>query len=68
MMNTTSPTLSDRLVSIRDTCDTLRCGRTKIYELIRSGDLEVVRLGKRSTRIRASSLERFIAGGAKIEA
>ena len=51
------------LCTVREVCKTLSIGNTKCYELIASGDLEVVRLGNRCTRVRVSSVERLIAHG-----
>jgi excisionase family DNA binding protein len=39
----------------------LGIGRSTLYELVRKGELDVVRIGSR-TLIPASSLERYIAG------
>lgn len=52
-----------RLLTVPETMAALRVGRTKLYELINSGALEVVRFGKRSTRIRSTSVEHLIANG-----
>ena len=52
-----------RLFTVPETMSALRVGRTKLYELINSGQLEVVRFGKRSTRIRVESVEHLIAHG-----
>lgn len=53
------PDRKDRpmLYTINQACEELRISRTKIYQLIYGGKLEVVRLGK-SIRIPASELER----------
>lgn len=53
----------DVLLTIQDGCTKLRVGKTKMWQLIGDGRLEVVRLGSRSTRIKASSLDRLIANG-----
>jgi hypothetical protein len=47
------------LDTIEDTKRKLKLGRTKVYELINGGQLQVVKLG-RNTRIVASSTERFV--------
>ena len=47
------------LDTIEDTKRKLCVGRTRIYELIHSGDLHAVKLG-RSTRIVAASTQRFV--------
>jgi len=42
-------------VSINDTARTLGIGRTKVYELIKAGLLEVVKIGRR-TLVRTASI------------
>lgn len=56
-------TLSGNLLTVQETMATLRVGRTKLYALINAGQLEVVKFGKRSTRIRATSVEKLMANG-----
>lgn len=59
-----TPTVSgDALHTIRETCATLSVGATKCWELISTGQLEVVRLGGRCTRVRKSSIDRLIQNG-----
>jgi excisionase family DNA binding protein len=50
----------DILLSVPETCRRLGCGRTRFYELIRSGRLPSVLLGQ-SRRVRESDLTAFIA-------
>jgi len=52
-----------RLLTVKETIDALRVGRTKLYELINTGKLEVVRFGKRSTRVRVESVEKLMQNG-----
>lgn len=47
------------LVSITDAAKALSLGRTSIYELIRSGDLETRKMGRRRL-ITAVSLRRLV--------
>lgn len=47
-------------VRIRDACRMTGIGRSKLYELIDSGDIEVIKIG-RMTLISVSELEAFIA-------
>jgi excisionase family DNA binding protein len=47
------------LDTLQDTQRKLKLGRTKIYELINGGHLQVVKVG-RNTRIVASSTHRFV--------
>ena len=47
-------------VGVRDACRMTGIGRSKLYELIESGDIEVIKIG-RMTLISVSELEAFIA-------
>lgn len=49
------------LVSIPDAAKVLSLGRTSIYELIRSGDLETRKMGRRRL-ITAASIRRLVEG------
>jgi excisionase family DNA binding protein len=48
------------LLSVRDVCAALQCGRTFVYDLFQRGELRAIKLG-RLTRISAAVLEEFIA-------
>lgn len=48
-------------LSINDAARALGVGRTTIYDLIRRGELEVIKLGRR-TLIKVSSLKRLVEG------
>ena len=48
------------LLSVRDVCVALQCGRTFVYELLQKGELRAIKLG-RLTRISRTVLEEFIA-------
>jgi excisionase family DNA binding protein len=41
----------------------LGIGRTMFYRLVKEGKIEVIRFGKRCTRIRQSELDRLVANG-----
>lgn len=47
------------LLTVRDVQDITQLGRTKVYELIRDGELPVLRIG-RSLRIRRDVLDRWL--------
>jgi excisionase family DNA binding protein len=47
------------VVSVAEACAAARISRTTVYELIRSGELTAIKIG-RSTRIRASDLRDWI--------
>lgn len=51
------------LMTVLETMACLQVGRTKTYELINAGHLEVIKFGKRSTRVKRTSVERLIANG-----
>jgi excisionase family DNA binding protein len=56
----TAPTLGEPIcVRINDAARMIGVGRTKLYELIASGEVEAFKLGK-STRITTSSLHDLI--------
>ena len=46
-------------IRVQEACRTISIGRTKLYELINAGDLDVVKVG-RATLITMSSLQRLI--------
>ena len=59
--------MSSLLLSIRDTATQLGIGRTFTYDLINTGHLETVKLGRR-TLVKAASIKAFIeraSGGAE---
>jgi len=47
------------LLRLPDACRFLSLGRSKVYELIARGDLEVVKIGSR-TLVPMASLEKFV--------
>lgn len=49
------------LLSIPEVCQAAKLGRSKIYDLIRTKELLVVKCGRR-TLVRTSDFEAFIAG------
>jgi excisionase family DNA binding protein len=53
--------VTDRyLFTVREAAQLLGLSRTKVYELIRSGDLQSLHVG-RSRRIARQALDRFVA-------
>ena len=54
-----STTLQDTLLKPRDAAQKLNISRSLVYQLIRSGDIPVVRI-KSTVRIKASDLNTFI--------
>lgn len=55
----TPPPINPICVRINDAARMIGVGRTKLYELIASGEVETVKLGK-STRVITASLHRLI--------
>lgn len=55
--------LAGNLLTVKESMAALRVGRTKLYELINAGQVEVVRFGLRSTRVKASSIEKLLING-----
>ena len=52
----------DRLLRIPEVCERLNHGRTRVYELLSSGQLLSVAVGPRGRRrVRESDLNKFIA-------
>ena len=47
------------LLTIQDVMDALQCSRSKVYALVRQGDLKIVKLD-RSTRITPGSYNRLM--------
>ncbi len=64
MANISPTATSDALLTGRQVRDALGIKDTKYWELVKEGRLDVVRLGKRCTRVKRSSVERLIAGEA----
>ena len=54
-----STTFEPALMKIEPACRYLDVGRSKLYELIREGNLEAVKIGK-SARVTTASLKRFV--------
>lgn len=53
-------TISRRLVSIGDAADALAVSTRTVRRYISDGQLEAVRLGRKTLRIKVDSIERFI--------
>lgn len=60
MSKTSSRANDSGLRSIEDAQEFLGCGRSRVYELINSGKLDIVKFG-RLTRVTQRSLDRFVA-------
>lgn len=55
----TAPVAEPICMKVNDAARLIGVGRTKLYQLIASGDVEAVKLGK-STRVVTASLHRLI--------
>ena len=53
-------TITRRLVSLNDTADALAVSTRTVRRYIADGQLEAVRLGRKTLRIKIDSIERFI--------
>lgn len=49
------------LLNIPETCEKLRIGRTRLYQILNAGQIKAVRIGKK-TLIPVASIEEFING------
>jgi excisionase family DNA binding protein len=49
-----------QLRTVAEACAILRCGRWKIYELQKAGDLELVKFGHRTVRVTQRSIDRLL--------
>ncbi len=54
------PTITRQLVSLNDTADALAVSTRTVRRYIADGQLEAVRLGRKTLRIKVDSIERFI--------
>lgn len=61
MANQAISTTNDILLTRHQVCAALGIKATKYWELISQGRLDVVRLGKRCTRVKRSSVERLMS-------
>jgi excisionase family DNA binding protein len=57
-----SPLDQPRLLAVKDVCARLQMSRSKVYELLASGALKSMKVG-RLTRVPAAELDRFIVEG-----
>jgi excisionase family DNA binding protein len=57
----TDATTTDRLLTVTETAERLRCSRTSIYRKVATGDIPAVRLAEHGPlRISADDLERWL--------
>tara|TARA_R110002111_G_scaffold134116_1_gene200247 strand:+ start:192 stop:416 length:225 start_codon:yes stop_codon:yes gene_type:complete len=55
-----NPHAHDELLTVREACGILKCGLTRLYQLMNKGEIKSVKLGK-SRRITRSAINEFIA-------
>jgi excisionase family DNA binding protein len=55
--------LAGNLLTVKEAMGVLRLGRTRFYELVAAGRIDIIKLGQRSTRVKVESLEKLIANG-----
>ena len=51
------------VLTISETCAALKLGRSKVYQLIKAGDLKVIKFGK-ATRLSVASVQELAERGA----
>lgn len=54
------PATHDELLTVKEGCEILKCGLTRLYQLMNRGQLRSVTMGK-SRRIPRSAINEFIA-------
>jgi len=47
-------------ISVPKICSLLDCPKSTVYELIQGGELEAIRIGRATIRVRKESFERFL--------
>lgn len=55
--------LAGNLLTVKESLAVLRLGRTRFYELVAEGKIDIIKLGQRSTRVKVESVEKLIANG-----
>jgi excisionase family DNA binding protein len=53
--------MSKELLTITEFCEASNLGRTRVYELLQSGELKAVKIGRR-TFIRREDMQAWLAG------
>ncbi|SEM82109.1 DNA binding domain-containing protein, excisionase family [Syntrophus gentianae] len=53
--------VTDRFISVQAVADMLSCTEHHVYDLIRDGRLQAIKIGQRALRISWNSLQDFIA-------
>lgn len=52
-------TMEKRLLSVRDVCESLGLGHTKLYQLLSAGELRAIKIG-RATRFLPEEIDRYV--------
>ena len=52
-----------KLLRVDEACDAMGIGRTRMYELIKAGQIRSIPIGQRGRRIPVEEVERFIREG-----
>ena len=55
--------MEKRILVADEVADLLRVDRQRIYELVRTNQIPVIRLGERQYRFSAQAIENFLHGG-----
>ncbi len=53
--------VTDRFISVQAVADMLSCTEHHVYDLIRDGSLQAIKIGQRALRVSWNSLQDFIA-------
>ena len=59
--------MEKQILVAEEVAEILRVDRQRIYELVRTNQLPVIRLGERQYRFSAQAIEKFMHGGGKQE-
>ena len=46
--------------TVNEACNALSLGRSKFYEMVRDGEIDIVKFGPRGTRVKVASLLRVV--------
>lgn len=52
--------MEDRVVTVKEACRHIRCGRSKLYVLAKEGKVKLIKLGRRKTLVDLASLHQLL--------
>lgn len=59
--------MTNKILVAEEVAELLRVDKQRIYELVRTNQIPVIRLGERQYRFSAQAIEEFLYGGGKIQ-